>query len=88
MYLSQYLHDDRHHAVLFGEALVGHVPGRAAGADEDVSAGRLESHVLHVGPHPAVGLTKHGLRSQSGGNQEDVFPLHAAIRRGRDRHLT
>lgn len=80
-YLSQYFHDYWHHSILFGEALVGHVPGRPAGADENVSAGRLKGHVLHVGPHPAVGLTEHGLWSQSGSNQEDVFAFHAAVGR-------
>ena len=79
-YLSEYFHGDWHHSVLLGEALVGHVPGSPAGADEDVSAGRLEGHVLHVGPHPAVGLTEHGLRSQSGGHHEDVFAFHGTAR--------
>lgn len=80
-YLSQYFHDHWHHPILFGEALVRHVPGRATGADEDVAAGRLKGNVLHVRPHPAVGLTKHGLRSQSGSNQEDVFAFQATVGR-------
>lgn len=77
-YLSQDVHDDGHHSVLPGEALVGHVPGRAAAADEDVAGGRLKGHVLHVGSHPAVGLAKHGLWPQGGGHQVDVLALDAA----------
>jgi len=80
-YLSQYLHDDGDHSVLFREALVRHVPGRPAGADEDGPAGGLEGDVLHVGPHPAVGLAEHGLRSQGGSDQEDAFAFHGAARR-------
>lgn len=81
MYLSQYFHDHWHHSILFGEALERHVPGRPTGADEDVSAGCLKGDILHVRPHPAVSLTKHGLRPQSGGHQEDVFAFHAAVGR-------
>lgn len=76
-YLSQNIHDDWHHSVLLGEALVGHVPGRAAAADEDVTGCRLEGHVLHVGSHPAVGLAKHGLWPQGGSHQVDVLALDA-----------
>ncbi len=81
LYLSQYFHDHWHHSVLFGEALVRHVPGRPTGADKDVSAGRLEGDILHVGSHPAVRLTKHSLWSQSGSHQKDVFAFHAAVER-------
>lgn len=77
-YLTQDVHDDGHHSVLPGEALVGHVPGRAPAADEDVAGGRLEGHVLDVGSHPAVGLAKHGLWPQGGGHQVDVLALDAA----------
>ncbi len=80
-YLSQYFHDYWHDSILFGEALVRHVPGRPAGADEDVSVGCLEGNILHVRPHPAVGLTEHGLWSQSGSYQEDVFAFDAAVGR-------
>lgn len=76
-YLSQDVHDDRHHSVLLGEALVRHVPCRAAGADEDVTGSRLEGHVLHVRSHPAVGLAEHGLWPQGGGHQVDVLALNA-----------
>lgn len=79
MYLSQYFHDYRHHPILFSEALVRHVSCRSTCADEDVSTGCLKGDVLHVWSHPAVGLSKHGLWSQSGSHQEDVFALHATV---------
>lgn len=82
-HLSQYFHHNRHHSILFGEALERHVPGRPTGADKDVSTGCLKGNILHVGPHPAVGLTEHGLWSQSGRHQKDVFAFHAAIGRTR-----
>ena len=82
-HLSQDLHEDGHHAVVLGEALVGHVAGCAGCADEYVAAGRLKRHVLHVGPHPAVGLAEHGLRPHGGGHQEDVLALQATVERHR-----
>ena len=48
-------------AVLLGEALVAEVVGSPPRADEHLPADRRERDVLHVRPHPAVGLTIHGL---------------------------
>lgn len=80
--LTQELHDDGHHSILFGEALVGHVPGGPARADEDLPTGRLEGNVSHVWTHPAVGLAKHGLRSQGRCHQEDFLALESTAETG------
>lgn len=80
-YLSQYFHDHWHHSILLCEALERHVPGRPPSADEDVSIGCLKGDILHVRSHPAVGLTKHGLWSQSGSHQVDVFAFHRTVGR-------
>lgn len=76
-HLSHELLDHGQHTVVPGEALVGHVPGRALAADEDVPAARLEADVFHVRAQPAVGLPKHGLWPQRGSHQEDVLPSQA-----------
>ena len=62
-----------------GEALVGHVAGRALCADEDFFINRLKSHILHVWSHPAVGLPIHRFRAKGGCNQEDVPACNRSV---------
>lgn len=78
-YLSQYFHDDWHHSILFGEALIGHVSSSSLSADEDVSTSCFKGNIFHVRPNPAVSLPKHGLGSQGCSHQEDVFALHTTF---------
>lgn len=76
-HLSHQLLDNGHDAVILGEALVGHVPGRPLRTDEDIPAPGFEADVLHIRAHPAVGLAKHGLWPERRRHQEDVFTSQA-----------
>ena len=62
-------------AVLLQEILVGHVPGCSVRADEDLVVLRLESSISPRRKHEAVGLSVHGLRSQSGSHKIDLSVL-------------
>ena len=69
-HLSLEAKDWLHLAKLLGEALVGHVGGRAHGTHEDLPRGHLEGYVVDVWVQPTVGLPIHGLWPQCGRHQE------------------